>query len=62
MYLYIFEDGTLKQTNEEPSQNDLQAIKDGNLEIVSFDGNPHEKQVFFGLSLNGYYSVPELEE
>ena len=43
MYLYIFEDGTIRKTNElEP--DDLKSVNDGYLTIVdiSIPGNPKE--------------------
>lgn len=33
-YLYIFEDGSVKQTNETPSKDDCTSISDGILEII----------------------------
>lgn len=38
MYLYIFEDGTLRQAQLPPTSADLQAIGDGILQVVSLVG------------------------
>ena len=35
-YLYIFEDGTMKQGNSPPNADDLNSIADGALTIVTF--------------------------
>lgn len=36
MYLYIFEDGLVKQSSVEPTSDDKQNVDDGYLEIVKF--------------------------
>lgn len=48
MYLYIFEDNTLKQQETEPTQEDLQCIEDGILTIISC-----ENGIFFNIEPDG---------
>lgn len=38
MYLYIFEDGTLKQSQLPPTADDMQCIGDGILQVITLVG------------------------
>ena len=38
IYVYIFEDGNMVQTNEGPSEDDLKSVFNGVLEILMIDG------------------------
>ncbi len=59
MYLYIFEDGTLQQQKNKPTQEDLQAVIDGVLEIILFD---IENKKFCGLDTSGCYDITKTKE
>lgn len=54
MYLYISEDGDLKQCSREPTADDLNGVEEGILNIVIFDG------AFYSLDENGL--PKEIEE
>lgn len=36
MYLYIFDDGVMRQTDQEPTATDIECIENGSLEVVRF--------------------------
>lgn len=36
MYLLIFEDGTIRQTNIEPTESDYASVNDGVLDVLKF--------------------------
>jgi len=54
MYLYIFEDGTMKQQLEEPSKEDFDCIGAGILDIIEVDN-----EIFF--QFDSYGNVVEIE-
>ncbi len=41
LFLYIFEDGTIKQCQHGPTADDMQCVEDGILQVIEISVNRH---------------------